>query len=98
MRLIQTIMGRFVRAEQLEECDDCCSVDFVNFQKPDDSLMIGYATSAKLCGVYDDVSAVQETKFYSGVRAFFSIACRYLIDRLPKDPCVVSARFVNFES
>jgi hypothetical protein len=60
--------------------------------------MIGFATSAKLRASVDDLDPSQVANFYAGVRSFFTCACRYLIERLPNDPCVINARFVNFES
>lgn len=98
MHLIKTIMGRFVIVEQLTEYADCRVVDYVNFQKPDKSLMIGYMTSSKLRTLDDDITSAQEATFYSGVRSFFMQACSYLIERLPSDPCVINARFVNFNN
>jgi hypothetical protein len=68
MHLIKTIMGRFVIVEQLTEYADCRVVDYVNFQKPDKSLMIGYMTSSKLRTLDDDITTAQEATFYSGMQ------------------------------
>ena len=44
-----------------------------------------------------DITNLQVTKFYEGVRAFYVRALEYVLDKLPlEDDLFINAKFVNF--
>ena len=66
----------------------------------DQSIFVGIMTKRVLQKLLDDgeISSLQVTKFYKGVRAFYVRALEYALDNLPlKDDLLKNASFVSYK-
>ena len=66
----------------------------------DQSIFVGIMTKRVLQKLLDDVeiSSLQVTQFYKGVRAFYVRALEYALDNLPlKDDLLKNASFVTYK-
>ena len=66
----------------------------------DQSIIVGITTKRVLQKLLDDgeISSLQVTQFYKGVRAFYVRALEYALDKLPlKDDLLKNASFVSYK-
>ncbi|XP_071501886.1 uncharacterized protein [Diadema antillarum] len=99
---LQKLASKFVRVQTIKEAKG----DFMNMhykaldvQVPDNSLFIGFGAKTLLNKLLNEgsISGHQASKFYEGVRAFYSRAFSYALGQLPLDDRLLrNAAFVNF--
>lgn len=93
----------FRRFVSLSEIDQAQSVTLVDFQNPsnqlaESNLMIGFSTKQVLRRLVDEVEPSQISRFFHGVRSFYTGSTHYLCSKFPlEDEVLKNAAFVDFE-
>ena len=102
---VNKLLGKFVKVSIIREAKDEGNLINADFhskenQLPDSNIFVGFMTRHILQQLLNggDIADSEETKFYDGVRRFYTTATEYIKTTYPlKDDVLLHAKFVNFE-
>ena len=100
-KLLKNVMSKFILPRHIKSAASLLSVDLsLECQKDDKDVQIGFVTKqtlTKLQNAGDLNSESVVSKFYKGVRSFFTKAVNYMISNLPfANPVIENAAFTDF--
>ncbi len=99
---LRKVLGKFVKVSVLKDKEKLIDVDFMTRanQLDNSSIFIGFVTKNLIRKLLDDgdIASSEVTKFYSGVRRFYTRAAEYIKATFPLNDAVLRhAKFLDVE-
>ena len=101
---VNKLLGKFVKISVIKDARNESSLIDADFQSkenqlPDSNIFVGFMTRQILQQLLNDgdIADSEVTKFYAGVRTFYTKASEYVKATYPLKDDLLHAKFINFE-